>query len=136
MELQKIDAVDAHAVERTLHAFPHDLAGDWHGSVWHPFGESLDRAACVRLQEVARNQLRAAVMVGHVEACQPLLDVALHGGGSSRWIDRLATALHVRDLPQARHGPADGEAGRQFDALELLRRVGRHYSLFVRAYKL
>ena len=35
-------------------------------------------------------------MVGHVEACQPLLDVALHGGGSSRWIDRLATALHVR----------------------------------------
>ena len=65
-------------------------------------------------------------MVGHVEGVEARVGVGAQGLGGPVEVERPAVALHVGDLPQPGHDPADVEAGRQLAAVGPGRRALGH----------
>ena len=68
------------------------------------------------LHAAAGDVLRAAVVVGHVEAVEAGRGIVGHGGGGGIEVEAAAVALHVGDLPEAGDDAADVETGGEGDA--------------------
>src|SRR6266481_8644815 len=118
VELQQIDPLETHAIETSLNAGPHYRC--CHRPRFRaPFGEGGWRlaagcrhiAAAGQIEEASRDDLGAAVMVGHVETVEACPGVIGHGCSGTRGIEGLAASLHIGDLPQPGNDAADLEAG-------------------------
>jgi hypothetical protein len=109
MKLQEIDGIHIEPLQALRDAGAHHVAG--HGSGRRaPLGEGARAFRAEPLQEAARDELRAAVMVGHVEAVEARSRIFRHGRGSGIPVEQRAAAFHVGHLPEAGDDPADLEA--------------------------
>ncbi len=122
MELQEIDGRDAEAPQTELNADAHHVRRHRAGRRT-PFGEDDRSMRAGRLaageagQEPSRDQLRAAVMVSHIESVEAHAGIFEHRRGSRLGVKRLAVALHVSDLPEPGYDAANVEFRRERDAI-------------------
>src|SRR5277367_3719739 len=120
VKLQQVDRFDPEPRPCTLDALSHDLAR--HRSRRRaPFGER-DGAARARrlacgdaLEKPARDDFRAAVVIGHVESIEARAGVFEHRARGDLRNER-SRALLVRDLPKPGDDAADLEAGGEHSA--------------------
>ena len=108
VELQQVDPLHLQAVECPLHRGAHIFAGH-RARRRHPLGQQLHLAGFRAAAEGSGNDLRRAVMVGHVKGAQPGGSVGRHRRRSFIGIELAAAALHIGDLPQPGQHPGDPE---------------------------
>ena len=119
VELHQVDALDSESaaplIDPRLHARGRHLIG-----LGAPFGESVCGAGARLAQKLARDQLGAAVVVGHVEGIEPGLGIV--GQVLDRWpdLEQASIALHVGHLPKAGDQSWDVQSGGQIDTVGAL----------------
>jgi hypothetical protein len=128
MELQQVEGIDPHPLQRHANCVLNDRAGHRSG-IRHPFGESLDFMEPVgavplgkAAAEFADQILGRAVMVGEVPGHEAGIVIGEHRLDSPRRID---PAMRARHLPHPIQGTADIEIGRQGRTARCRRRHGR-----------
>lgn len=108
VELQQVDPVHLQTVERPLHCGAHLLASH-RARRRHPLGQQLHLPGLRSAAEAPGDDLRRAVMVGHIKGVQPGGGVGRHRPGGFIGIELAAAALHIGDLPQSGQHPGDPE---------------------------
>ncbi len=119
MELQEIDPPGLQTIQAALDAGPHHLRRHL-TRCRAPFGEDRGRLEAPlhdAFLEAPGDVFGAAVMIGHVEAVEARRGIFTERRRRAIEIDRLPAPLHIRHLPEAGDHAADGEAGREFDAV-------------------
>src|SRR5258705_11631789 len=123
VKLQQVDVRKPEAIETLLYALAHDVRRHRPGER-APLGERGRLSGSGAGQIPADEDLGAAVVVRHVECVEPRIGVLAERLAGGVRIERLAVALHVRDLPQAGEYPRHLEPGAELDARRAKRSAG------------
>ena len=99
VELKKVDALDSKPGQPLFHPRPHHVA--CHRSGWRaPLREGARSRDATAGQQVAGDDLGAAIMVGHVEGVEPFRGVGGKPVGAGFRVDHLPVLFDIGDLPQ------------------------------------
>jgi hypothetical protein len=122
VKLQQGDPRETEAVETLLHALGNDLRCH-RPREWAPLGERGRVPAAGAREVAADEQLRAAVVVRHVEGVESRVGVLAQCLAGGIRVERRAVALHVGDLPEADEHARHLEPGCERDARRTTRSV-------------
>jgi hypothetical protein len=113
MELQEVNGLDPKALQALGDTSLHDVCGH-RPRRGAPLGESrrmLLLGPSLHAQKTTGDQLRTAVVVGHIEAVKAVAGIVGHGGGCRVAIQEAAIPLHIGHLPKAGDHTADLKPG-------------------------
>ncbi len=118
MELEQVDPLAAQSRQRALDRRPHLVPG--HAArLRDPLRRDLHQIpGRMPVEEDPGDVLGRAVVVGHVERRQALLDVGPHRLGSCLQMNRASIPLHISNLPEAGHHTGDRKPRRQLGPLD------------------